>query len=246
MQIMRTENHQNGPFKERFQSRHNFKVTTYSVHRGTSSSLDGREKIQTWDISDPLHPLPTSEFNLAKAGEFTLAGDFAYQAGSGLILDLSNPAIPVPSGNFSLQNPSQNQMNQVLASDKYLLAGWLSATSGRLAHSMLAQRSGSVSIVEDDLPPGGHGLAIEAVPNPFNPRTELRFELATASLTRLEIFDLRGRLVADLGEKYREKGLHRVKWEGLDRDDRSLPSGMYLARVVTPLGSASKKIILAR
>jgi hypothetical protein len=218
----------------------------YSVQRGTDQSLDGKEHIQTWDISDPINRLQTSELNLANTRNFTLAGDFAYQAGSGLILDLSQPANPVPVGNFSLLNTSENQMHEVLASEKYLLTGWLSSNSYRVGHSLPAQKAGAISSVEDDLPPGGLGLVLQAIPNPFNPRTELRFELAMASLTRLEIFDLRGRLVADLGEEHREKGLHRVKWDGLDRDGRNLPSGVYLARVVTPMGSVAKKIVLAR
>lgn len=218
----------------------------YSVHSGTDNSLEGREKIQTWDISDPINPARTSELNLANAGDFTFAGNFAYQAGSGLILDLSDPAVPDPTGNFSLLNPSVNQIHEVMASDKYLLAGWLTYYPNRFGHAMLAQDSGSVSSLDDDLPLPRVGLALEAVPNPFNPVTEFRFELATATLTRIEIYDLRGRLVADLGEEIREPGLHQVKWEGQDRAGRPLPSGVYLGRIVTPQGSATTKIVLAK
>jgi len=218
----------------------------YLVHRGTSQSLDGKEKIEAWDISDPIHPSLTSELNLAKASDFTFAGDFAYQAGSGLILDLSDPAFPVPVGNFSLLNTSENQMYEVMASEKYLLAGWLTFFPNRVAHAMLAQESTALSPVEDDLPLPKPGLALEAVPNPFNPVTELRFEMATTALTRIEVFDIKGRLVADLGEELRPEGLHRVKWEGRDRNGRHLPSGVYLARIVIPQGTAAVKIVLAR
>jgi len=62
----------------------------------------------------------------------------------------------------------------------------------------------------------------------------------------MEIYDLRGRLVADLGEKFREAGPQSVTWDGVDREGRNLPSGVYLARISTPDGAASRKIVLAR
>jgi flagellar hook assembly protein FlgD len=62
----------------------------------------------------------------------------------------------------------------------------------------------------------------------------------------LEIFDLRGRRVADLGEKLRQAGPHTMTWDGMDRQGRDLPSGVYLARVRTAEGSVARKIVLAR
>ena len=89
-------------------------------------------------------------------------------------------------------------------------------------------------------------MTLQAVPNPFNPRVTFRFELAVESHTRLEIFDLRGRRVADLGSRVRQAGAHSVTWDGDDTDGRNLPSGVYLARISTPESSASRKIVLAR
>jgi plastocyanin len=69
-------------------------------------------------------------------------------------------------------------------------------------------------------------------PNPFNPRTEIRFTLAEAGMVDLEVFDARGRLVRTLlrGDS-RGAGGHRVVWDGTDAAGAAAPSGTYLFRV---------------
>jgi photosystem II stability/assembly factor-like uncharacterized protein len=64
-----------------------------------------------------------------------------------------------------------------------------------------------------------------AFPNPFNPSTELRFELPEASAVRLSVFDVLGRRVADLVSGRFEAGYHAVTW-----DAAVAASGVYLAR----------------
>jgi hypothetical protein len=70
------------------------------------------------------------------------------------------------------------------------------------------------------------------VPNPFNPRTELRFELARPGSVRLAVYDTRGRLVRMLvRERALDTGLHAVVWDGIDRNHRPTASGVYFARL---------------
>jgi len=88
------------------------------------------------------------------------------------------------------------------------------------------------------------GLA--AAPNPFNPVTEIRFELATAQQARLDILDVRGRRVARLVADELPAGSHTVRWEGRDQSGRDLPSGIYLARLVAGGAQSTVKLTLAR
>jgi hypothetical protein len=62
-------------------------------------------------------------------------------------------------------------------------------------------------------------------PNPFNPVTEIRYDLPEASTVSLKIFDSRGREVADLASGPGAAGRHRVVWNA-----ENLPSGVYIAR----------------
>lgn len=70
-------------------------------------------------------------------------------------------------------------------------------------------------------------------PNPFNPLTEIEFELARSENISLSIYDLQGHLVRVLAQGTLPAGTHSVIWDGMtDSGDRAA-SGSYLYRLVT-------------
>jgi hypothetical protein len=72
---------------------------------------------------------------------------------------------------------------------------------------------------------------LSAAPNPFNPRTSLRFDLPRAGAVNLGIFDLAGRRVRTLLDASLTEGRHEVTWDGLDASGRGTCSGSYIARL---------------
>ncbi len=71
-----------------------------------------------------------------------------------------------------------------------------------------------------------------ATPNPFNPRTELRFDLPVPSRVTLSVYDVSGRLVRTLvADEQLEAGSQARAWDGRDDAGRSLPAGAYLYRL---------------
>ena len=84
-------------------------------------------------------------------------------------------------------------------------------------------------------------------PNPFNPRTEIRFELARDAAATLAIFDLRGREVRRLldGETL-PAGRHAATWDGRDGSGRAVSSGLYLYRFSAGGAVQERKMLLAR
>ena len=86
----------------------------------------------------------------------------------------------------------------------------------------------------------------DAVPNPFNPETELRFVLDRSGPVDLAVFDLAGRRVRTLVAEWREAGAHTLSWNGRDDAGRILPSGSYFVRLVTDHGVRSAKAMLLR
>ncbi len=68
-------------------------------------------------------------------------------------------------------------------------------------------------------------------PNPFNPRTILKFETRQQSLVSLDIFDMRGRMVRSLLNEILPPGNHELLWDGLDNHGATVASGQYFARL---------------
>jgi flagellar hook assembly protein FlgD len=68
-------------------------------------------------------------------------------------------------------------------------------------------------------------------PNPFNPRTTIRFDLPEAGPARLSVFDVAGHLVRTLVDESLSLGRHEAVWDGLDSSGRAVGSGSYLARL---------------
>lgn len=83
-------------------------------------------------------------------------------------------------------------------------------------------------------------------PNPFNPQTTVGLALPAASRVMLTVHDIRGRLVRVLVDGQLPAGNHQLDWDGLDASGRPVPSGTYLARLVTTGGEQTHKLMLAR
>ncbi|HET6348116.1 MAG TPA: M6 family metalloprotease domain-containing protein [Candidatus Krumholzibacteria bacterium] len=71
------------------------------------------------------------------------------------------------------------------------------------------------------------------VPNPFNPRTSIRFYLPARTTVRLDIYDVRGALVRHLAGGVFDSGSHVVEWDGTDAAGNTAASGFYAYRLVT-------------
>ncbi|MCF7808932.1 MAG: T9SS type A sorting domain-containing protein [Candidatus Marinimicrobia bacterium] len=65
-------------------------------------------------------------------------------------------------------------------------------------------------------------------PNPFNPTTKIRFELAQQENISLDVFDVRGTLVANLFKGMQSAGYHEISWDSRSNSGESLPAGVYI------------------
>jgi hypothetical protein len=85
-----------------------------------------------------------------------------------------------------------------------------------------------------------------AVPNPFNPMTEIHFALPMPSKVSLRVFDVSGRLIRDLMTEDLAMGENRIIWNGQDNDGRDVASGVYYARLQVAGDSFIKPMTLIR
>lgn len=85
------------------------------------------------------------------------------------------------------------------------------------------------------------------VPNPFNPTTTIRFDLARPGHVRLRIYDVTGRVVATLVDGPMTAGLGKsVLWNGLDSSGRRAPSGVYFSQLVSEDLTAARNLVLLK
>ena len=108
-------------------------------------------------------------------------------------------------------------------------AGWTLTTSDYYSpsHSFNSPNSDSLS-VESRIIPSKYNI-IEIYPNPFNPATNIQFEVAEFSQVKLSIIDLNGRLVSVLGNGKMNPGQYQFLWNGGDSYGNQVSSGIYLA-----------------
>ena len=87
---------------------------------------------------------------------------------------------------------------------------------------------------------------LQNYPNPFNPTTQIRFVLRAATNVTLDVFDMLGRHVSMIERGLRPAGTHTVEWDGTDTAGRAVPSGLYVYRLTTDQGVASRTMTLIR
>ena len=83
-------------------------------------------------------------------------------------------------------------------------------------------------------------------PNPFNPSTEIRFNLSRSTFVRLDVFNVVGEKVSNLVSGYMTAGHHTILWDGLCDNGQQAGSGIYFYRLSTTVFTDSKKMILLK
>ncbi|MCX6638924.1 MAG: T9SS type A sorting domain-containing protein [bacterium] len=80
-----------------------------------------------------------------------------------------------------------------------------------------------------------------AYPNPFNPSTRFRYELAKPIHLRLGVYDDAGRLITTLVQGNQSAGTHEVSFDG-----SGLASGVYFIRLSSVTSVLSERVILLK
>lgn len=84
-------------------------------------------------------------------------------------------------------------------------------------------------------------------PNPFNPATQISFDLPQRDDVKLQIFDLQGRLIKTLADLKLEAGSYSFGWDGRDSSDRTISTGIYICTLQTTNGfTASQKLVFVK
>ena len=84
-------------------------------------------------------------------------------------------------------------------------------------------------------------ITIDNFPNPFNPETQITYQLAERSHVQLQIFNMKGQHIETLVNKEQNRGEHRINWNAINQ-----PSGIYFYKLKTGYESVTGKCILLK
>jgi hypothetical protein len=74
-------------------------------------------------------------------------------------------------------------------------------------------------------------------PNPFNPQTTIKFDIAKTSVTSVKVFNILGKEITTLLEKELTPGSYTISWKARDSNGQLLPTGVYFIRFTATGGT---------
>jgi hypothetical protein len=83
-------------------------------------------------------------------------------------------------------------------------------------------------------------------PNPFNPVTRIRYEVASRARVSLDVFDVRGELVRRLVDEAKGPGSYVAEWDGKNTEGERASTGVYFYRLTAGTFSETRKMVLLK
>ncbi len=163
------------------------------------------------------------------------------------ILTPSSPSTPATRGVDRLNPSEQVLVNNPEAGTWKVHVMAYQVPQGPQTFSVVA--NAPLGQDQTDVPESAPARSLETAssPNPFSPRTTIRFRTNGTAPVSLFVFDSGGRRVRTLLEgQQREAGTQFVTWDGRDDRGQALPGGAYFYQVVNGDRSEGKKLLLVK
>ncbi len=91
------------------------------------------------------------------------------------------------------------------------------------------------------------GFELEQVyPNPFNPGTNIAYTIPVRSQVSLKVYDVLGNEITTLEEGEKLEGRYTVQWNGKDKYQREVNSGIYFIHLATPYYKKTVKGVMLK
>lgn len=128
------------------------------------------------------------------------------------------------------------------------VVGVSTSASHTLVHGPILCHTRQVTGVEDPAPSVLRKVQLhQNSPNPFNPRTTIRYDLPEDSpRVKLRVYDVSGRLVLTMIDGPQTAGTKSVVWDGRDAAGRFVATGVYLYELTTPGQHFTRKMTLLK
>lgn len=83
-------------------------------------------------------------------------------------------------------------------------------------------------------------------PNPFNPKTEIAFNLENDANVSLKIYNIKGQLIKMYTQNEYSKGIHKITWNGKNSENKNISAGIYFYRITINNEEQIRKMLLLK
>lgn len=237
--------------------------TQYSDFTWSSPAPNTQGQPNNDGVNDQILPVELSSFT-------AIAGDGKVILKWATASEINNESFEIlrssdPNGNYTVrgQRPGQGNTSQVTHysfEDKFVANGttyWykladIDVNGVRTEHGPIVatpQAAGTeVTTINSNVPSRFRLYA--AYPNPFNPSTNLKFDIPGSSRgmsnVRVEIFNSLGQRVRGLVNATLTPGTYEITWDGKNNSGQQLPGGVYYAVMATNYSQETVKLILVK
>ncbi len=87
---------------------------------------------------------------------------------------------------------------------------------------------------------------LSCYPSPFTLSTQISYAMKTPSNSKIEIFNLHGQLIHTINKRDNIQGVNFVVWNGLNKHNLKIPSGMYIIKMQANGVKSYQKIVLLK
>jgi hypothetical protein len=106
----------------------------------------------------------------------------------------------------------------------------------------ILHQNGTAVGVSDGTSPTPASFALDQnYPNPFNPSTTIRYQVPTAGVVTLKVYDVLGREVRTLVNEHKSVGTYAVSFDGA-----GLASGMYVYQLRSGSYVSTKRMVMVK
>jgi hypothetical protein len=134
--------------------------------------------------------------------------------------------------------------------------------AGEYMHWVLISESGDLFVLEDTGKinvPSENRFTLKRVsqlpktftlnqnfPNPFNNKTSIHYYLPVNAHVTIQIISLTGTLIKTLVNKSQITGYHNIEWNGVDLNNKTVSSGVYIYKLNTGDHSLTSKCVFLK
>ena len=83
-------------------------------------------------------------------------------------------------------------------------------------------------------------------PNPFNPLTAIDYSIPKDGLVDITVYDMKGRVVKNLINRYESSGYKTVEWNGTNSNGSPVSAGMYIYSIKFGSNIRNNKMVLLK